>query len=55
VKNVDLWERLIKAQKQHEVAWHWIKGHAGHVENERADKLARGAIATLRAEKANME
>jgi ribonuclease HI len=52
VKNVDLWERLIQAQKAHAVSWHWLKGHAGHVENERADKLARGAIVALRAEKA---
>jgi ribonuclease HI len=50
VKNIDLWERLIQAYKAHEVAWHWLKGHAGHPENERADKLARDAIATLRAQ-----
>lgn len=41
VKNVDLWERLRAASKEHEVTWHWVKGHAGHEENERADALAR--------------
>ena len=39
VKNVDLWQRLDDALKQHDVRWHWIKGHAGHKENERADEL----------------
>ena len=41
VKNVDLWQRLDAAQAQHRVTWAWIKGHAGHPENERADELAR--------------
>ena len=49
VKNADLWQRLAAAADRHEVNWHWVKGHAGHVENERADRLARGAIAQLRA------
>jgi ribonuclease HI len=40
VKNADLWQRLDDAQKPHSVSWHWVKGHAGHPENERADKLA---------------
>jgi ribonuclease HI len=40
VKNADLWQRLDDAQKPHDVSWHWVKGHAGHPENERADKLA---------------
>lgn len=44
VKNVDLWQRLEAAAAKHEVAWHWIKGHAGHPENERADELAREAV-----------
>jgi len=44
VKNVDLWQRLERAAAAHRVGWHWIKGHAGHPENERADALAnRGA------------
>ncbi len=41
VKNEDLWRRLDAALEGHEVDWHWIKGHAGHAENERADELAR--------------
>jgi ribonuclease HI len=41
VKNVELWQRLDEAQHRHEVAWEWVKGHAGHPENERADELAR--------------
>ena len=45
VKNVELWQRLDAAQKQHQVTWKWIKGHAGHAENERADELARAGMA----------
>ena len=41
VKNVDLWQRLDAALQSHEVSWHWVKGHAGHAENARADRLAR--------------
>ena len=41
VKNVDLWQRLDEATERHEIAWHWVKGHAGDVMNERADALAR--------------
>ena len=48
VKNADLWRRLEAAMAPHRVRWHWVKGHAGHVENERADRLARAAIARLR-------
>jgi ribonuclease HI len=44
VKNVDLWQRLDAAAAGHRVEWEWIRGHAGHPENERADKLARAAI-----------
>jgi ribonuclease HI len=40
VKNVDLWQRLEAAVSRHDVQWHWVKGHAGHPENERADRLA---------------
>ena len=43
VKNVDLWKRLLKAMEPHEVHFHWVKGHAGHPENERCDRLATGA------------
>ena len=41
VKNAELWRRLDEAKSRHEVAWEWVKGHAGHPENERADELAR--------------
>ena len=41
VKNAELWHRLDEAKSRHEVAWEWVKGHAGHPENERADELAR--------------
>jgi ribonuclease HI len=50
VKNVDLWQRLEQAAAPHQVEWHWVKGHAGHPENERADALARGAIEAGRAQ-----
>jgi ribonuclease HI len=49
VKNVDLWQRLDEALKRHRITWHWVKGHAGHAENERADALAREAIVAIRA------
>ncbi|TYB80019.1 ribonuclease HI [Maritimibacter fusiformis] len=45
VKNVELWQRLDEAQARHDVTWKWIKGHAGHAENERADELARAGMA----------
>jgi len=47
VKNVDLWQRLDKALQSHEVEWHWVRGHTGHVENERADQLANRGIDEL--------
>jgi len=43
VKNKDLWQRLDAACQMHEIRWHWVKGHAGHPENERCDVLARDA------------
>ena len=49
VKNVDLWQRLDAAIQKHHVKWHWVKGHAGHELNERADRLAVEAIADIRA------
>jgi ribonuclease HI len=49
VKNVDLWQRLETALERHDVKWHWVKGHAGHDLNERADELARAAIAQIKA------
>jgi len=48
VKNVDLWMRLDSAQARHVVEWRWIKGHAGHAENERADALARAGMAPFK-------
>jgi ribonuclease HI len=44
VKNIDLWQRLDSVAARHEVSWIWVRGHAGHPENERADALARAAI-----------
>jgi ribonuclease HI len=49
VKNMDLWQRLEAAMASHRVEWHWIKGHAGHVENERADMLARQGLERARS------
>ncbi len=51
VKNVDLWQRLEEAQLRHQVRWEWIKGHAGHEENERADALARAGMAPFKKPK----
>lgn len=48
IKNVDLWQRLDAAQARHQVTWKWIKGHAGHAENERADELARQGMAPFK-------
>jgi ribonuclease HI len=48
VKNEDLWRRLDEANARHEVIWKWVKGHSDNEMNNRADELARGAIATLR-------
>ncbi|MCC5995934.1 MAG: ribonuclease HI [Oceanicaulis sp.] len=50
VKNEDLWRRLEAAAARHEISWEWVKGHAGHPENERADALARAAVTALRGE-----
>ena len=47
VKNEDLWRLLDQTVARHEVSWHWVKGHAGHPENERADALANRGIADL--------
>jgi ribonuclease HI len=44
VKNAELWQRLDAARNRHEIEWRWVKGHAGHIENERADELAREAL-----------
>jgi len=52
VKNIDLWQRLDTAQARHDVRWEWIKGHAGHPENERADELARAGMAPFKPARA---
>ncbi|MBI0169541.1 MULTISPECIES: ribonuclease HI [Bartonella] len=44
VKNADLWQKLDLARTRHNVNWHWVKGHAGHPENERCDELARKGV-----------
>jgi ribonuclease HI len=51
VKNAELWQKLDHARAGHKIEWHWVKGHAGHPENERADELARAGIADIRAAK----
>jgi len=48
VKNVDLWQRLSAATERHKVEFHWVRGHSGHPENERADQLAREGLAEAR-------
>jgi len=46
---VELWQALQAALQQHDVDWHWVKGHAGHPENERADELARIGMAPFKS------
>ena len=48
VKNAELWQQLDEARLRHKVSWHWVKGHAGHPENERCDELARKGVAENR-------
>ena len=52
VKNEDLWRRLDAAAQAHQVTWEWVKGHAGHPENERADELARAGMAPFKPSRA---
>ncbi len=47
VANADLWQRLLAATAPHDIKWHWVKGHSGHVENERVDALANAAIVEM--------
>lgn len=49
VKNAELWQELDEAVSRHKVNWHWVKGHAGHPENERADELARSGMEAYKA------
>ncbi len=51
VKNVELWQALDEARRRHKVTWHWVKGHDGHPENERADELARTGMAPFKPKK----
>jgi ribonuclease HI len=51
VKNGDLWQALDEARNRHDVRWHWVRGHAGHPENERADELARLGMAEFKPKK----
>ena len=48
VKNAELWQELLKSRERHDVDWHWVKGDAGHPENERADELAREGMAPFK-------
>ena len=48
VKNAELWQRLDAALGTHQLSWHWVKGHAGHDDNERADELAREGMAPFK-------
>ncbi len=48
VKNQDLWQALDNEVARHQIEWHWVKGHSGHPENERADALANQGIAAIR-------
>ena len=48
VKNVELWQALDEAIQRHQISWHWVKGHAGHPDNERADELARQGMAPFK-------
>jgi ribonuclease HI len=47
VKNIDLWQRLYEATQRHDLEWQWVKGHSGHLENERADELANQGMAMI--------
>lgn len=51
VKNVDLWQRLEEEVARHDVAWHWVRGHADDINNERADALARAGLASFKPRK----
>ena len=53
VKNIELWKRLDEVSAKHKVSWYWVKGHTGHVENERADQLATDAIKNMQNKEIN--
>ena len=48
MKNIDLWQALDELTQNHEIRWVWVKGHAGHAENERVDALAKGEVQKLK-------
>lgn len=52
VKNAELWQKLDAERERHDVTFHWVKGHAGHVDNERADELARAGMAPFKVKRA---
>jgi ribonuclease HI len=54
VKNAELWQALDEATRRHKVTWHWVRGHAGHPENERADELARMGMAPFKPARRDM-
>jgi ribonuclease HI len=54
VKNAELWQRLDLALQRHQVSWHWVRGHAGHDDNERADELAREGMAPFRGRRSGI-
>jgi len=54
VKNVELWQRLDLALQRHQVNWHWVRGHAGHDDNERADELAREGMAPFKGRRSGI-
>jgi ribonuclease HI len=53
VKNIDLWQKLDELAARHAIAWHWVRGHAGTEENERADELAREGMAPFKQKRAS--
>jgi ribonuclease HI len=55
VKNEDLWRQLDGAREPHQIEWHWVKGHAGHIENERADMLANKGVAAFLSQPSQIE
>lgn len=53
VKNEDLWKQLDELTQQHDIEWCWVRGHSGHIDNERADKLANRGVETMMADEGN--
>ena len=55
VKNIDLWQKLDELTQRHEIRWVWVKGHAGHIENERCDALARNEVQKIKDAQNNLQ